>query len=268
MRNNLEYYQHDVNSHNHWKFRTLRRRLGWAGEGKFWALNNMIAASENCIIDLTNESKKNAIALDLDFEVDELDAFIDLLDKTCHLVMYVDGSITTQAVQEVFNTVERYRERKRDTKRKKVAGKKDKVAGNFNKVDGEDLKVDGENEQSKVKESKVKESKVKKKEREHAQHLDDNSQTQSRNHTSESREPNIPTVEQVCYQFNLRGGTTEMAEKFFLRHNSTAWYMRGSPIRNFVSLIPSFIDNYRKNDNGSPAQSIHPETIGKNRIEV
>lgn len=63
------------------------------------------------------------------------------------------------------------------------------------------------------------------------------------------RKPKIPTIEQVKMSFRNNGGTNEMAEKFFNKHSSVGWFMNGSPIINFVSLIPSFIQNYNKFNN-------------------
>ncbi|MDZ7763237.1 MAG: hypothetical protein U5K00_02260 [Melioribacteraceae bacterium] len=38
MKKNISFYSHYSDSHNHWKFKLLRNKYGWAGEGKFWAL--------------------------------------------------------------------------------------------------------------------------------------------------------------------------------------------------------------------------------------
>jgi hypothetical protein len=62
------------------------------------------------------------------------------------------------------------------------------------------------------------------------------------------RQPSIPTIEEVKEQFIRRGGTEEMAEKFFLKHNSVGWFLNNSPIKNFASLIPGYIHNWQQND--------------------
>lgn len=71
------------------------------------------------------------------------------------------------------------------------------------------------------------------------------------------RAPSIPTFQQVHEAFVRAGGTEKMAERFYDAHSSTEWFIRGSPIKNFVNLIPSFIDNWKKNEsnkfNGSNA---------------
>lgn len=62
------------------------------------------------------------------------------------------------------------------------------------------------------------------------------------------RKHNIPEFDKVHEAFLARGGTKEMAETFFRKHNATEWFLNGSPITNFVSLVPSFIENWRRNE--------------------
>lgn len=66
------------------------------------------------------------------------------------------------------------------------------------------------------------------------------------------RKPNIPTLEDVHRLFLQNGGSEEMATAFFEKNNSVGWFLKGSPITNFVNLIPSFIKNWNeiKNKNG------------------
>lgn len=59
------------------------------------------------------------------------------------------------------------------------------------------------------------------------------------------RKPQIPTLQQVQECFVKQGGTIEMADKFFETHAATEWYLRGSPIRNFSSLVPGYISAWR-----------------------
>ena len=62
------------------------------------------------------------------------------------------------------------------------------------------------------------------------------------------RQPNIPEKEDVRRAFLMNGGTEEMATAFFDKNQSTGWFLRGSPITNFLNLIPSFITNWNKNE--------------------
>src|SRR4030067_2085558 len=100
MKNNLDYYQHYSNSHQHPKFKMLRVKYGWAGEGRFWALNNMIAEAENCMLDLNKEYNKASIAVDLGLSIDELNEFLQYLLEKCNLIISDAGIITTGIVRE------------------------------------------------------------------------------------------------------------------------------------------------------------------------
>lgn len=99
-KNNLSYYSHKIGSHNHWKFKLLRKKYGWEGEGKFWAFNNLIAESHNCKLDISDEGKQEQIAADLDFEKDEFLDFLKYLIDKCKLVKNGDGTYYTDNTQE------------------------------------------------------------------------------------------------------------------------------------------------------------------------
>lgn len=45
-----------------------------------------------------------------------------------------------------------------------------------------------------------------------------------------------------------------MAQKFFNTNESTGWFLKGSPITNFINLVPGFIANWNKNEKNSTAQ--------------
>lgn len=68
------------------------------------------------------------------------------------------------------------------------------------------------------------------------------------------RQPNIPAAELVVSVFKGQGGTEEMAQKFFNTNESTGWFLKGSPITNFINLVPGFIANWNKNEKNSTAQ--------------
>ena len=110
IKNNIEYYRHHAQSDTHPKFKMLRNEYGWAGEGKFWALNNRIALAEGCILDITKKYNKASIANDLDFSVSELDTFIQFLIDECELLFETEaGFLTTDQVQENFCKVSKSR---------------------------------------------------------------------------------------------------------------------------------------------------------------
>ncbi len=116
MSKGLKYYSHYSNSHNHWKFKRLRSVYGWEGEGKFWALNNMIAASDECKLDLSNEEKREQIAADLDFSLEEFNDFIKHLVEKFRLVKNGDGRYITDNTQEDLEVFEKKRKYDRERK--------------------------------------------------------------------------------------------------------------------------------------------------------
>lgn len=97
----------------HPKFKTLRSKYGWEGEGKFWALNNMIAQAEECWLDLNREYNRGSIASDLNFTIDEFNAFVKYLANDCKLLIAKKGKVTTENVQEGYALVAGNREKAR-----------------------------------------------------------------------------------------------------------------------------------------------------------
>lgn len=116
-KNNLSFYSHDVTSHNHWKFKLLRKKYKWCGEGKFWALNNLIGQSDDCLLDLSDENKNEQIAADLDFELKEFWDFINFLESKCRLIKKEGNFYTTGQVQSDLKRVTKKREVDRERKR-------------------------------------------------------------------------------------------------------------------------------------------------------
>lgn len=173
MKENLVFYRHEADSSNHWKFKMLRvlfektfNKDGWAGEGRFWALNNEIAKSDNCRLDLRHEIKKLSIAADLNMDINEFDLFLDILVNKCHLVQVAeDGSYYTKRTEIVFSSVQEDREKERERKQRQRASQVDKrnvPPGQSSSPPRTEpmshAKTDVSGVKSKVKESKVKES--------------------------------------------------------------------------------------------------------------
>jgi hypothetical protein len=115
-KNNLAFYSHEVGSHNHWKFKLLRKKYSWCGEGKFWALNNLIAESDNCLLDISHDGKVEQIAADLDFEIDEFLEFINYLQNKCKLVKKQGDFYTTTQVQDDLKKLNKIRQYDRERK--------------------------------------------------------------------------------------------------------------------------------------------------------
>ena len=138
----------------------LRAKYGWEGEGKFWALNNIIAKSEGCRLNLSKKYNKAAIAVELNFTLKELDEFVEYLSNPneCSLLKRNGHTYTAEILQENLEKVnsERNRGRKK-TEKVKISAEKKKVYAE------KPLDNDKEKSFSSVKETKVKETKVNKK---------------------------------------------------------------------------------------------------------
>jgi hypothetical protein len=115
MKNNINFYPHYTNSHEHWKFELLRAKFDWQGEGIFWALNNMIGQSENTVLDLNNKAKRASIAGKFKMDLDQFENYLQYLSVDCELIIYRDGLVTTDIVSNVMSSVaeKRHRERQR-----------------------------------------------------------------------------------------------------------------------------------------------------------
>lgn len=123
MKNNIEYYCHYANSHNHPKFKLLRLKYGWAGEGRFWALNNIIAGSDNCILNLNKKYVIASVSSDLGMSIEEFQEFISYLSKECELLIDIDGNVSTENVRETFKEVMKQRVRNKENREKAILSK-------------------------------------------------------------------------------------------------------------------------------------------------
>ena len=121
MKKTLEYYQHYSSSHNHWKFRLLRSKLGWSAEGRFWALNNMIALSDDCLLDLNRKNLKATVMSDLQLSEQEFENFISVLVKDCELLISLDGAVTNETLRTNLAEVMKQRERMKEKRLAKPA---------------------------------------------------------------------------------------------------------------------------------------------------
>lgn len=158
MKTNLNYYSRRVDSHRHPKFKMLRQLLGggdigWAAEARFWALNDIIAESELCELDLSVNRNKADISEILGITLGQLDAFISvLLSEDVQLLFEIDSQIySTKKVKDTLDTVLVEREKSR---KRKGSGGNTKSSGGNDESSGEP--------NNKRKESKEKESKLNK----------------------------------------------------------------------------------------------------------
>lgn len=135
------YFSHDADASESPKFCALRGHFGWEGEGRFWALNGMIARAEGCKLNLKRGFVKAAIAEKLSLSLSEFDAFIAFLSdlQECSLLHNDDGIIWTDRCAEEYEEVIRSREEDRSRKRR---GKPTYPSGI--QPENDDIRVDSE----------------------------------------------------------------------------------------------------------------------------
>lgn len=116
MKNNLPRFSHDNDAWAHPKLGALRARYGWEGYGRFWALNEMIAAAEECRLDLSRPLIRSSTASRLGLSLDEFEAFLAFLSDPdqCGLVNMLDGVLSTDRTQEDYARVKANREKARE----------------------------------------------------------------------------------------------------------------------------------------------------------
>lgn len=172
---NIEFYQHYTNADQHAKFKMLRVKYGWGGEGKFWALNNRIGMASECCLNISKKYNLASIAHDLDFSIDEFKEFIDFLLNECELIYEVyDGCITTGIIQDNYQVVAEKRDkaksRKSNNSSPELSQKKHELKNSSPELSQNSVKKTQKTElfarestQSKVNKSKVNKTKENKK---------------------------------------------------------------------------------------------------------
>lgn len=152
------------------------------------------------------------------------------------------------------------------TKRKEIreirskAGKASAVAKQQNSTHVEQVLTHVEQMPTSVQQNSTKERKGKEKKRKR-----ENTGTHDISKSNLFREPSIPTSEEVLEVFIRNGGTEEMATKFFDTHTAVGWYYRGSPIRNFSTMVPGYIQSWRKNAKESQEQNHYEQQLAEAR---
>jgi hypothetical protein len=73
--------------------------------------------------------------------------------------------------------------------------------------------------------------------------------------------PPCPTIEEVRIAFEFAGGTNEMADAFWGKHDAMGWHLNGQPIRRWQSLIGSFIRRWQATEHkdGKTKPNSQPE---------
>lgn len=120
MKENLEFFTHDTNSFEDLKFLALRAQYGWEGEGRFWALNCIIAREAGGILDLNQKFVRPSCAQKLGMSLEDFNNFIQCLLDECELIFEKSpGVITTKRVQQDLQRVTRDRDTARARKSEK-----------------------------------------------------------------------------------------------------------------------------------------------------
>jgi hypothetical protein len=112
LKHNLVWLRHDVNLSSSASFKALRARYGWEGQGRFWALLELIGAAEFCQLDLGKPFVAVAVAADLGLTLLELEAFVSFLSdpQACGLLTRQHSTVGCSIAGEALPLAERDRE--------------------------------------------------------------------------------------------------------------------------------------------------------------
>jgi hypothetical protein len=247
MKKNTYYFSHDYNAHNDFKILFLRQQLGIEGYGIYWFLIETLANADG-ILPLkvipalsmqmhTTEAKVEAVIKNFElFEITENDFFSIRLNKNL------------QKLQDLKDTNSKKGLKSAELKRLKMLNNSTTVEPQLNH---------GSTKERKGKEKKRKEIEEYNtfkdtEDNKHNKNLESNPTQESLLKNSNLfRKPNVPTFEQVHEEFIRKGGTKEMAEKFFEINSGLDWYYKNSPITNFSNFVSGYISSWKNNDDKS-----------------
>lgn len=211
MKQNTFYFSHDYNAHNDVKILFMRQQLGMEGYGIYWFLIENLADAGGY----------------LPFKI------VPVLAMQMHTsevkVMAVINQFELFEVDDNQFFSARLLDHLKVRNELSEQGKKGAIARWGNRGANRGANGGANAKERKGKEIKVKESKE-----------------SNLSNSNLFRKPNIPTIEQIKYSFFQNGGTDEMATAFFNKHSGTGWFLNGSPIVNYSTLIPNFINNFKK----------------------
>jgi hypothetical protein len=218
MKKDTFYFSHDYNAHNDVKILFMRQQLGMEGYGIYWFLIESLADSGGylplkIIPVLSMQMQTTEVKVKAVIESFELFEINDKQFFSARLLKHLDVRTTL-------------------SEKGKLGAEKRWKNGGANGVANGVAIGEGNAKERKGKEIKEKEIK--------------DINTPDLKNSNLFRKPNIPTIEQIKYSFFQNGGTDEMADAFFNKHSGTGWFLNGSPIVNYSTLIPNFINNFKK----------------------
>jgi hypothetical protein len=127
LKNNILYFAHDADAWRHFKFQALRAHYGpekgWAMEGRFWALNCMIATADGCRLDIKKAFTRCGIAQNLSLSLEEFDEFIAFLSdyEACGLIQKEGDTVSTERCDDELGHFNKSRNRERDRKQMDIS---------------------------------------------------------------------------------------------------------------------------------------------------
>ena len=223
----MKYILHDTSSMDDEKLTEIYMRFSYEGTGLFWAILERVGKQEKPI---KTEVLKKQLRVGKKLE-------------KCWAFMESIGVISSNNGETFNENILKFSEKyqiKSEKNKERVSQWRENQKDIKNVTHYEHVR-----NTPKVKERKVKESKESKEE---------GSISPDLLKSNLFRLPIIPTKEQVWELFYSNGGTKQMSESFFSKHEGTGWFLNGSPIINWRAVALRFIGNWIKNDELKPVK--------------
>ena len=218
MKNSTFYFSHDYNAHDDTKILFMRQQLGMEGYGIYWFLIEKLADAGGTL--------PLKIIPVLAMQMHTTEAKVKVLIENFELFEIIDNNFFSIRLLQHLELRNGLSEN----------GKKGALKRWQNRV-----AIGEANGEANAKERKGKEIKGKESKESNASLLNSNL----------FRQPKVPNLEEVQMNFVSCGGTKQMAEAFYNKHEATGWFLKGSPIVNYKSLIPNFIKIFNENESKS-----------------
>jgi hypothetical protein len=230
MKNSTYYFSHDYNANSDTKILFMRQQLGMEGYGIYWFLIEKLADAGGylplkIIPVLAMQMHTTEIKVKAVIESFELFEITDNQFFSIRLLMHLD----------LRNSYSEAGKKGAELRWKNGGANRGAIEG------------------ANAKERKGKEIKGKEKKESNASLLNSNL----------FRKPKVPSLEEVQMNFISCGGNKEMAEAFFNKHSAVDWFMKGSPITNYKTLIPNFIKIYNENESKSKSNKTRQQTTNE-----
>lgn len=218
MKNSTFYFSHDYNAHDDTKILFMRQQLGMEGYGIYWFLIEKLADAGGTL--------PLKIIPVLAMQMHTTEVKVKGVIENFELFELIDNNFFSIRLLEHLELRNGYSENG-----KKGALKRWENRGAIGDANGV----------ANAKERKGKERKEKESKENNVSLLNSNL----------FRQPKVPNLEEVQMNFISCGGNKKMAEAFYNKHEATGWFLKGSPIVNYKSLIPNFIKIFNENESKS-----------------